>query len=90
MPLLTHAQTTQIEVINADEFIYDNTTAIEIQLLRGNVHLRQKDTEFFCDSAYMYPQTNILTAYGNIRFIQKKADGQIINATADTMLYNGI
>jgi lipopolysaccharide transport protein LptA len=89
MPLLTHAQTTQIEVINADEFIYDNTTAIEIQLLRGNVHLRQKDTEFFCDSAYMYPQTNILTAYGNIRFIQKKADGQIINATADTMLYNG-
>lgn len=83
------AQNTQVEVINADEFIYDNTTGIETQLLRGNVHLRQKETDFFCDSAYLYPQTNVLTAFGNIRFIQKKSRKETINVSGDTLIYNG-
>lgn len=55
------------------------------QLLRGNVKFRKAGMYMYCDSAYFYPKTNSLDAFGNIKMEQ----GDTLFVFADILYYNG-
>lgn len=67
------------DVLSADEQYSDR------QLLRGNVKFRKSGMYMYCDSAYFYPQTNSLDAFGNVRMEQ----GDTIFVFADILYYDG-
>ena len=55
------------------------------QLLRGNVKFRKAGMFMYCDSAYFYPETNSLDAFGNVKMEQ----GDTLFVFADILYYNG-
>lgn len=55
------------------------------QLLRGNVKFRKSGMFMYCDSAYFYPSTNSLDAFGNVKMEQ----GDTLFVFADILYYNG-
>lgn len=54
-----------------------------IRLLQ-NVHLRQKETDLYCDSAHFYRATNIVEVFSNVRVTQ----GTLV-ITSATAIYKG-
>src|ERR1700759_2642150 len=57
-----------IKILNADNYRYkkiDSTT--ELIFLIGHVHLKQDNTDFFCDSMVMNQKQNYLEAFGNAK-----------------------
>lgn len=56
-----------------------------VQLLLGNVKLQHKNTIMFCDSAYIYNDSNYVEAYHNIHIIQNDS----IHLYGDLLLYEG-
>ncbi|MCB9230568.1 MAG: hypothetical protein H6581_02845 [Bacteroidia bacterium] len=61
----------RLEIINADLFAYKEIRNRPIRRLIGNVHLRQDTTDFLCDSAYQYLDSNQIEAFSNVKIILK-------------------
>jgi len=78
-------KTTQVEIVNADTFEGDESLGKNVSRLLGNVSFRHQGALMYCDSAYLYQETNSLDAFGSIRIIQ----GDSITLTGDLLRYNG-
>lgn len=81
----SHAQK-QIEIINADDLIFDNSGGISAKRLIGNVVMKHEHTMMYCDSAYMYNENNSLEAFGKVKILE----GDSIEMTGDYLKYNGV
>ncbi|MCF6169923.1 MAG: hypothetical protein L3J66_02980 [Bacteroidales bacterium] len=81
-----HAQKkTRVKVEQADRQLYDETFSKEIERLIGNVILRQEETRFFCDSAYLNTQKRNFEAFGNVHI----AVNDTVDVYGDRMHYEG-
>lgn len=76
---------TQVEIENADTFEGDESLGKNVSRLLGNVRFRHQGALMYCDSAYLYQETNSLDAFGKIRIVQ----GDSINLTGDQLKYDG-
>ena len=59
----------QIEIIHADDFIFDNNKHPDYGKLVGNVSFKHEGAIMQCDSAYQY-KNNKMDAFGNIKINQ--------------------
>ena len=76
---------TKIEIVNSDLLTAEKIKNKEVRKLKGNVQLKQDDILMFCDSAYLYTETNSLTAYDNVRITQ----GDSLTLTGKRLDYDG-
>ncbi len=63
-------QRVRIKIERADFLRHDDKIGKNTQSLNGNVLLSHHKTYLHCDSAYMYNDSNVVVAYGNIHIIQ--------------------
>lgn len=78
--LLTHAVVAQknadtskkvnVEIISAGYIERVPTDSLAFNKLVDNVQLHQGDTRMYCDSAYLYSETNNVEAFGNVVILQ--------------------
>jgi lipopolysaccharide export system protein LptA len=81
---LAQSQTT-IEIVNSDVFLGDESLGKGVSLLKGNVAFRHRGALMYCDSAYLYQESNSLNAFGKVRILQ----GDTIKLTGSKLNYNG-
>lgn len=76
----------RIYLVHADVTTYDqfgdNPTA---QVLKGNVAFRHKGARLFCDSAYLYQESNSFRAFGHVKMYQ----GDTLSLFSDYAYYDG-
>lgn len=77
--------TTSIEILNADLFDFSEHRFQKASRLIGNVKVKHKDVLMYCDSAYVFRETNSCIAYNNVRIYQ----GDSVTLTGDTLYYEG-
>lgn len=63
-------QIIRVKIDRADYLRHDDKIGKNTQSLNGDVHLSHRNTKLICDSAYMYNDSNVVIAYGNIHVIQ--------------------
>lgn len=76
----------KIEVLHADNLIFDNEGGVKAKRLIGNVSIKHESTVMNCDSALVYNVSNSMKAYGNVHINDKKNGAQIFG---DSLRYNG-
>lgn len=81
---LAQGQTT-IEILNSDLFLGDESLGKGVSLLKGNVAFKHRGALMYCDSAYLYQESNSLDAFGKVRIVQ----GDTIKLTGSKLNYNG-
>ena len=74
----------KIEIVKAKTLEYDNK-AIRAQRLIGNVVLKHEDTYLYCDSAYIYEESNSTDAFGHVRIYISDT----LSIFGDYLNYNG-
>lgn len=74
-----------INVKLANSLIGTNTDTLKFDKLIGNVHLQQDNVNMFCDSAYLYSETNKLIAMGGVIIEQ----GDSVQISCDKLDYEG-
>jgi lipopolysaccharide export system protein LptA len=76
--------TKRVEILEAKklEFLKTNDTT-DLQILAGNVRLRQGKTLFYCDSCVINNRTHLLEAFGNVHI----NDADTTNAYSDYLRY---
>jgi lipopolysaccharide export system protein LptA len=75
----------KVEILHADDFIFDEQDGISARRLIGNVRIKHNESILHCDSAYVYHETNTVKAFGNVR-VTDESDMQI---TGDSLVYDG-
>ena len=80
---ITKAQK-QIEIIHADDFIFNNNLHKGYGKLLGNVSFKHEGTIMHCDSAYQY-KNNKMDAFGNIKINQ----GDTLKLYGKQLFYDG-
>ncbi len=83
--LAGQGDTTRIELIHANSMQFDRRMGDDVRRLIGEVHFRHEDTDMFCDSAYLYTESNSLRAFSNI-FIQAS---DTVSIYGDKLYYDG-
>src|SRR6478735_10379986 len=59
-----------VNLINADRLSYAKTNdTTDLQMLAGNVQLKQGTTLFKCDSAVLNKRTKFMEAFGNVHIV---------------------
>lgn len=74
----------QIEIIHADNFIFDNNKHPDYGKLVGNVSFKHEGTIMQCDSAYQY-KNNKMDAFGHIKINQ----GDTLKLYGKQLFYDG-
>ncbi len=75
-----------VEILNADQFFFRTIdSATQLQILKGNVKIRQGITIFTADSVVYNEKTNFMQAYGNVHI--KDADST--NIYSQYLQYDG-
>ena len=74
----------QIEIIHADDFIFDNNKHPDYGKLVGNVSFKHEGAIMQCDSAYQY-KNNKMDAFGNIKINQ----GDTLYLSGKQLFYDG-
>lgn len=75
-----------VEILNADQFFFKTVdSATQLQILKGNVRIRQGITIFTADSVVYNEKTNFMQAYGNVHI--KDADST--NIYSQYLQYDG-
>jgi len=75
----------KIEILNANTLEYEETKGEKVKRLIGDVQLKHDDALMFCDSAYIYSNSNTMDAYGHVRITQ----GDSLQMFGDSLKYNG-
>lgn len=57
----------QIQIVNSNTFEQIERNGGKIKKLIGDVHLKQNTTQLYCDSAYLFDETNFVESYGHVR-----------------------
>jgi lipopolysaccharide export system protein LptA len=74
-----------IDIEQAAELTYEEAGGERVRRLVGNVILKQEDVRLYCDSAFLYGDSKLAKAYGNVRIVQ---EGKF-NARSKYLEYNG-
>lgn len=74
----------KIELIFANSLEYDSKR-VNAKRLIGNVQFKHENALLFCDSAYLYEESNSIDAYSNVRITQ----GDSLQMFGDTLFYDG-
>ena len=85
IPKANRNQTNKVFLENADVLSANEAISTDYQVLKGNVRFRRGDMYMFCDSAYFYPETSSLDAFGNVRMTQ----GDTLWVYSDVLHYYG-
>ena len=85
IPKANRNQTNKVFLENADLLKADEAISRDYQVLKGNVRFRRGDMYMFCDSAYFYPETSSLDAFGHVRMTQ----GDTLWVYSDVLHYYG-
>lgn len=75
----------KIEILNANTLEYEETKGEKVKRLIGDVRLKHEDALMFCDSAYIYSNSNTMDAYGHVKITQ----GDSLRIFGDSLKYNG-
>nr|MBP8790916.1 organic solvent tolerance protein OstA [Breznakibacter sp.] len=75
----------RIKIVKADALRHDDKIGKNTQSLIGDVGLSHVNTFLYCDSAYMYNDSNMVHAYGNVHIIQNDS----IHLYGDYLEYEG-
>lgn len=75
----------KVELVHANSLEGDERYGKGVRRLLGDVVFKQENTFMYCDSAYLYSETNSIDAYSNVRIQQ----GDTITLTGDILKYNG-
>ncbi|MDR2473616.1 MAG: hypothetical protein LBD53_08690 [Tannerella sp.] len=78
-------QKTKVELLRADEQIFNRRISDQRQLLMGNVVFRHDSSYMYCDSAYFYEQDKSLEAFSRVRMEQ----GDTLFVYGDYLHYDG-
>jgi len=78
-------KTTQITMEYADTLSFRKDLKSDVHVAHGNVVFKHENAFLYCDSAYLYNQTNILEAFDNVRLVQ----GDSIFIYGDYLIYEG-
>ncbi len=70
IPKANRNQTNKVFLENADILSANEAVSTDYQVLKGNVRFRRGNMYMFCDSAYFYPETSSLDAFGNVRMTE--------------------
>lgn len=75
-----------VEILNADKFFFKTVdSATQLQILKGNVKIRQGITVFTADSVVYNEKTNFMQAYSNVHI----NDADSINIYSQYLQYDG-
>lgn len=86
MPSILLAQKkTRIEILNADEASSEVIGGQEVRTLKNNVRLQQGSVFMSCDSAYSYPASNTVNAFGHVHITQNDT----LHLYGDKLEYDG-
>lgn len=76
----------EVEILNSDILKFKTfEDGTSVRKLIGNVELKQDNTLMFCDSAYLYKESNTLDAFGNVKINESDS----LFAYSDFLKYNG-
>jgi len=84
-PFVQAQNKSRVHVEKADKQVYDEAFSKEIERLIGHVVMRQEDTRFYCDSAYLNTQKRNFEAFGNVHI----AVNDTVDVYGDRMHYEG-
>jgi lipopolysaccharide export system protein LptA len=85
-PIFSLAQNaSKIEILNANTLEFEEVNGEKIKRLIGDVRLKHDDALMFCDSAYIFSNTNTMDAYSNVRITQ----GDSLKLFGDSLKYDG-
>lgn len=85
LPSMSRDNPTKFFLEKADELTSDEAVDSGRQVVKGNVMFRRQGVVLYCDSAYYYPSSVSLDAFGHVRMLQ----GDSIVVTADRINYDG-
>lgn len=74
-----------IKIIHADEG-QSHPTYTNTHILKGNVVFEHDSTTMYCDSAYLFLDSNVFHAFSNIRVVK----GDSIELKGDVLYYRGL
>lgn len=75
----------KIKILDADEARFDRASGITARRLIGNVVFKHEDALMYCDSAWFFPTTNTMDAYGSVKIEQ----GDSVTMTGKFLSYDG-
>lgn len=75
----------KIELLHANELQYDERQTGKVRRLLGNVQFKHDDALMFCDSAWLYSETNTMDAFSRVHINQ----GDTLDLFGDKLNYNG-
>ena len=74
-----------VEIIHTNRYGYERIDSVTaLQILVGQVHLKEKSTHFYSDSTVINNSARIIEAYGNIHI----NDNDSVHTYAEYLLYN--
>lgn len=85
MPSVNRLQPGKFFLERADRLYSSEDWDTTRQVVSGNVKFSKFGTVLFCDSAWYFPETASLNAYGNVRMLQ----GDTLEVKADFIFYDG-
>ncbi len=77
--------TKKIVLKNAESLEFDSDDQVKAQRLIGNVIFEHEGATMYCDSAYLYKETNSLDAFSNVRILNETGE----TIYSDTLYYQG-
>ena len=81
----TTSSSSKIEILNANVLEYEELKGMNVKKLIGNVRLKHDEALMFCDSAYIYSNSNTMDAYNHVRVEQ----GDSLKIFGDSLKYDG-
>ncbi len=81
----TDAKKKKIEMLNAEVYTYDRKIIANADRMIGNVILSHNNVLLYCDSAYLFKDSNKVDAFGHVHIVQ----GDSLNLYGDKIKYEG-
>jgi len=75
----------KIELLHANELQYNEKQTGKVRRLLGDVQFKHDDALMFCDSAWLYSETNTMDAFSHVHIKQ----GDTLDLYGDKLNYNG-
>ncbi len=86
-PSFTLAQEkVRIELIHADHGVGNKKLHPDANIFKGNVHIRHKGMNMYCDSVLFFGTSNSIEAFSNVRMDQ----GDTLHIYGDYLFYDGV
>lgn len=84
-PLVLAQKAKKLNIVHADDLIFDDSKGVKAKRLIGNVVFKQENTMMYCDSAYFYSETNSMKAFSRVRI----EEGDSLSILGDQLDYDG-